>query len=44
MIFVSFSSNTTDTSSEAGTVLFLSIQIHSRLVVGFMLLNLLLSV
>jgi hypothetical protein len=44
MIFVSFNSNMTDTSSEAGTVLFLSIPDHSRLLVEFMLLNLLLSV
>ena len=44
MIFVSLNNNTTDTTSGAGSVFFLSIQLHSRLLVGFALLKLQFSV
>ena len=44
MLFVSFNSNTTDTTSGAGSVFFLSIQLHSWLLMGFVLLNLQFSV
>ena len=44
MIFVSLNNNTTDTTSGAGSVFFLSIQLHPRLLVGFVLLNLQFSV